>query len=157
MPNQSFEECYVSEDVTIQQITLVTIVVHQSHGNWVGVAHSFTGYRGIAPLDVIDRLVRRGGQGIGDDTFVLVGFQQFLRSMRIGCVHTEFQPRLQLRIQIDTGAITFEVRSDDGTVLIHIVGTDIILNGICTTLCTHLMLVLKGGAEDGILPVGTLT
>ena len=109
MPYETLHECNVSEDVTIQQVTLVAIVVHQSQSNGVGVAHTFARYRGVATLDVVDRLVGRSGQCIGNHTLVLVSLQQLLRSVRIGDVQTKLQPRLELCVQVGAGTITHEV------------------------------------------------
>ena len=156
MPNQSFQESDFCEDVTVQQVTLVAVVVHQGQCNGVGVAHTLTRYGSIASLDVVDGLIGRGGQRVGNHTFVLVGLQQLFRCMRVGGVEAEFQPGLQLGIEVDAGTVTHEVRTDDGTILVHIVGTDIVLDSIGSALCAHLVLVLQGSTENGILPVGTL-
>ena len=86
VPDQSFHKGNVGEEVSAQQVTLVTIVVHQGQSHGVGVAHTFARDRSVAALDVVDGLIGRRGQCVGDDALVLIGLQQFLRGVRVGSV-----------------------------------------------------------------------
>ena len=110
----------------------------------------------ITTVDIVDLDIRRCDERVVDDTLVGVGQLQIVGSLRVADVQTQLQPRLQVSIEVRTDAEAVEIRTYDGSFLIHVVTRYIVAHLVGTALGTHLMLVLQSRLEDGVLPVGTL-
>ena len=133
------------------------VLVQHRQGNRVGGGVTLADGRGIVAVQVIDRNVRIGGQGIEDDTLVTVGQLQVVVGDRIRGVQAQLEPALELRIQVRTEGQTVEVGTDDGTFLVHERTGHVVLDLVRTALGADLVLVLEGRAEHLVLPVGTLS
>ena len=60
-------------------------------------------------------------------------------------------------VQVGSHGETVEIRTDDGTFLVHERAGNVVLDAFRPTLGAELMLVLQRGLEDFILPVGADT
>ncbi len=75
VPDESFHEGHVREDVSIEQVSLIADVLQQRQCHRIGVGHAFPCDGCVAAFDVVNGNVGNGGQRIVDDTLVLVGSQ----------------------------------------------------------------------------------
>ena len=149
------QERDIGEDIPRQILTFQKTVVEQRHGNRIDDVVILHLQVGIVAFQVINRGAGKGRQGIGDDTFARIRFFQAFVRCGIGSVQSDLPPVAQRRVDIGTEGITGELGTDDGTLLIHEGTGQVVFHLIGTTLDTDLMLMLKGGAEDSVLPVGT--
>lgn len=131
-------------------------LVQHRHGDGVGIGEALLRYRRIAAVHVIDGDVGRCGQRVVDDALVAVGeLQVVVGGGEVGA-QPHLQPGLQLRIQVHAHSQTVELAADDRSLLVHVVGRDVVLHLLRTALCGNLVRVLEGGLEDGVLPVRAL-
>ena len=157
MPYEVLDGCHLGEDVTRQLAAFQRVLVHvgQCHGVGVGVALTSLGV--VVAEDVVDGDIGKCCQRISDDTLSTVGFLQVIVSGGEGGRHTELQPRLQLGVQIGTYRVAGELRTDDGSLLVHVVTRNEVQDLVVTALGAQLMRVLECSLEHSVLPVCTLT
>ena len=84
----------------------------------------------------------------------IVGELEAFVGVGVADAEAHLEPRLHLSVDVGAEREALELRADDGTVLVHVSTRDEVFHLVVTALCAHLMLVLKGGLEDGVLPVG---
>ena len=156
VPGDVLNGCDVGEDATRELLTVEQDVVHHGQCDGVGAGVAFLRHVGVVAVDVVDLDVGRCDERIIDDTLVGVGELQVVSGLRIRDVQTQLQPRLQVGIEVGANAEAIEVRTDDGTFLVHVVTRHVVAHLVGTALGAYLMLVLQGRLEDGVLPVGTL-
>ena len=143
-------------DVTGELLALEGALVVHSHGHRVLGGIAFADNGGVVAVDIVDGDIGQGRQGVEDNTFLTVGEFQVIVGESVGGVDAELEPVLELGIQVGAEAQTVEVGTDDGTFLVHIGTGHIVLDLLGTAGGAHLVLVLEGGAEHLVLPVGTL-
>ena len=120
MPSQVIDGCDISEDTTVQFLTSQQDLVHHGQCDGVRAGEAFLRHMRVTAVDVVDLNVGRRSQRVGDDTFFRVSLFQVILRLGVRHVQSQFQPLLQLGIQIGTYGETVEVTADDGTFLIHI-------------------------------------
>ena len=157
MPYQILQEANLSKDVTCELAALQCILVHvgQSYRVRIGVTLAYLSI--VVAEYVVDGDIGQSGQRVVDDTLATIGTLQVIVGGRECGRHTQLEPRLELCVEVGTYRVTLEVRTYDGTLLIHEVTRNIVLHLIGTALSRELMLMLESGLEDSILPVSTLT
>lgn len=109
MPYQIFNRSNLKENITRQFLTVQQNVIHHGKGNRVRIRVAFANNGGIAAIQIIDRYIRKSGQRVVNQTFITVCQFQVITRCCIGGGQTEFQPLLQLGIQVGTEAVTVKV------------------------------------------------
>ena len=154
VPGELLHELHVEEDVSCELLASQQNVVHQRHGDGVGVGITFLADARIVAIEVVDGDAGDGGERIVDEAFVRIGKLQALVGVGITDAEAHLEPRLHLGIDVGAEREALKLRTDDGAVLVHIAARDEILHLLVAALCAHLMLMLECSLEDGILPVG---
>ena len=156
VPYQVLDGRDLEEEVAVELAAVEPDLVQHRHGDGVGIGEALLRYRRIAAVHVIDGDVGRCGQRVVDDALVAVGeLQVVVGGGEVGA-QPHLQPGLQLRIQVHAHSQTVELAADDRSLLVHVVGRDVVLHLLRTALCGDLVRVLEGGLEDGVLPVRAL-
>ena len=109
MPYQIFNRSDLKKNITCQFLTVQQDVIHHGKGNRVRIRIAFANNGGIAAIQIIDRYIRKSGQRVVNQTFITVCQFQVITRCCIGGSQTEFQPLLQLGIQVGTEAVTVKV------------------------------------------------
>ena len=155
-PGEMLEGRDVRIDVAGEFLALEEVLVQHGQGHRVGGGITLTDRRGIVAIQVIDRDVRQRAQGVEDDTFLTIGELDIVVGDGVSGVHAQLEPVLELRIHVGAEGETVEVGTDDGTLLVHVGTGNVVLHLLGAALGADLVLVLQGGAEHLVLPVGTL-
>ena len=155
MPSDVLDGGQLRIDVSRQFLAVQHVVLLHRFGYRVVDAVVLAGKRGVVAVDVVDRRFGQRGQGKAHDTFGTVRQFQVVVGIGKGGAQAQFQPLLQLRIQVGTHGQAVEVGANQRTFLAHVTRRHVVLNLLRTALRRYLVLVLEGCLEDGILPVGT--
>ena len=144
-------------DVSGEFLPLEEVLIQHGQGHRVGGSVAFTDCGGIIAIEVIYRNIRQGREGVEDDTLLTVSELHVIVGDSVGGVQTELEPILELSVQVGAERHAVEVRADNGSLLVHVGTGDIVLDLLGTALGADLVLVLESGAEDLVLPVGSLS
>ena len=110
----------------------------------------------VGAIGVVDREDRRRHQCRGDYTIVAVlRVRGDVVGLRVGGREADavFQP-VALAVDVGPQAVTFEIRPDDRSLAVEVVGADVVTQRLGAARDRYRVLGRVGRAEDGVLPVG---
>ena len=107
-------------DVARELLTAEQILVKHGESDRIRAGVAFADSRGVVAVDVIDRDVRQGREGVEYHTLAAVGKLEVVVGVGESGVDTEFEPILELGVDVGAHRETVEVRTDDRSLLIHV-------------------------------------
>src|SRR3712207_1372090 len=155
MPCEVLDGRHVEVDTTVERLTLEEYLVHHGHCDGVRIGKTFLRDAGVAAINIVNLNIGRRYERIEYQTLVRVSQLQVILRLAVSGIKAEFQPALELCVEVGTYGETVEVTADDGTILIHVATRNKVFYLVVATFSVDNMLVHERCLEDGVLPVGT--